>query len=139
MSRMHAIALVALSIALTAASASAAEPEYALTVKPAELKVGQAGALEVVVTPKGPWHWNKDYPAKLELSAPAAVTVARPTLKQLDGDFKVGATEVTASFAVTATQAGPAQGTVKGKIGLCDDKVCIIRKVEIAVALTATP
>lgn len=139
MNRMLRIALGLLLALGATATTYAAEPEYTLTVKPAELKVGVAGALDVVVAPKGPWHWNKDYPAKLELAVPAGVTIARPTLKQLDGDFKVGAAEVTASFALTATQAGPAQGTVKGKIGLCDDKVCIIRKVEIAVALTATP
>lgn len=138
MSHLLRIAL-GLLLALATTAAFAADPEYTLTVKPAELKVGQAGALDLVVTPKPPWHWNKDYPAKLELTPPAGVTVVRATLKQLDGDFKVTDADATASFAVTATQPGPAQGTVKGKIGLCDDKVCIIRKVEIPVALTATP
>lgn len=127
-----------LVLVLTSGAALAAAPEYTLTARPAELKVGQAGALDIVVTPQGPWHWNKDYPAKLELTLPEGVNAARKTLKQLDGDFKIEDAAITASFALTATKAGALQGTVKGKIGLCDDKVCIIRKIELAVALTAT-
>jgi hypothetical protein len=128
-----------LALWLAAAPAAAADPEYTLEVKPTTLKVGEAGALVLAFAPKPPWHWNKDYPAKLELAAPAGVSVGKPVLKQLEGDFKVADAGVSASFAVTATQAGSAEGTVKGKIGLCDDKVCIIKKVELAVSLVATP
>jgi len=126
-----------LSFVWLAGAAHADEPQYSVEVKLLTLTVGQVTPLGLVFAPKGPWHWNKDYPAKLELAA-AGITVARPTLKQQDGDFKVGEAGVDAAFVLTATQAGTTNGTIKGKIGLCDDKVCIIQKVELTVALTAT-
>ena len=110
-------------------------PEYTLTVKPVALKVGKPGAVEVVITSKGTWHWNKDFPAKLELAA-ANTTIERPVLKQ--PDFTVTTTTVGATFTVTATQAGASQGTLTGKLGFCDDKVCVTKKVELPVSVVAT-
>lgn len=126
-----------LSFVWVAGAAHADEAEYTVQAPPVTMKVGQPAPLAVTFAPKGPWHWNKDYPAKLELVA-TGVTIARPTLKQQDGDFKPGKAGIDAAFALTATQAGATTGTLKGKIGLCDDKVCIVKKVELTVALTAT-
>ena len=128
-----------LSFLCIAGAANAQAPtEYTLTVKPTALKVGQPGTVEVVITSNGPWHWNSEFPAKLEFAA-ANTTIARPLLRQADGDFKGDATTVTATFAVTATQAGARQGMLTGKLGFCDDKVCVTKKVELPVSVVATP
>jgi len=138
MSQVFRTALL-LTIALAPTAALADDPEYTITAEPVTLKVGQAGALELIFLPRGPWHWNKDYPAKLELAPLDGATAARSPLKQLEGDFKVDSGRVSAAFAVTATRAGTTLGKVTGKIGLCDDKVCVIKKIDVAVSLTATP
>lgn len=131
--------ILPLALLCIAGAAHAQEaPEYTLTVKPVKLKVGQVGKVEVVITGKGPWHWNKDFPARLELAAPNT-TIPRPLLKQADNDFDTKTPVVTATFAVTATQAGATEGKLTGRIGFCDDKVCVTKKVELPVSVVATP
>jgi|GEM_PF-2935877 len=126
-----------LSFVLLAGSAHADEVEYTVVAKPVTLKVGQNTPLAVQFAPKAPWHWNKDYPAKLMLVA-EGVTIARTELKQQQDDFKITKAGIETAFSLTAVKPGKTTGTLKGKIGLCDDKVCIIKKVELTVAMTAT-
>lgn len=129
-------------LTVTAGAAHADEPEFGVVAKPAKVKVGTKAPLEIVFAPKSPWHWNKDYPAKLTLVA-SGVTITQPELKQSSDVptlFKVADSgSVNTAFELRASQAGVTKGTVSGKIGLCNDKVCIVKKVELPVVVTATP
>jgi len=129
-----------LSLLVLSGSAHADEAEFAVAAKATTLRVGQKGPLEIVFAPKSPWHWNKDYPAKLTLVA-EGLAVTQSELKQASDNenFKVSDSGVNAAFELSAGQAGVTNGMVSGKIGLCDDKVCIVKKVELAVVVTATP
>jgi hypothetical protein len=134
---MRAVAVLVSSLALASAAvfglhtrASAEEPDHTFEVRTAPAKGNDTGSLTFVVTPKGRWHWNKEYPAKLTLSA-EGVTFPKTVLKQQDGDFSVDKEVATAKLTFTGASAGSKDVSVVGKFGLCDDKVCIIKKVDL--------
>jgi hypothetical protein len=97
------------------------------------------GTLNVVVTPQGRWHWNKDYPAKLSFEAPQGVVVAKPMLTQQAGDFTLDAKAAKGAAPFTGKLQVPAVVKVTGKFGLCDDKVCIIKKVDTTATIAPQP
>ena len=133
-------ALAMVMVGLVGASALADEAKdtrYTLTVEAPAPKVGQPGAVRLVIKPQAGWHWNAEYPAKLSLAAPDAVTVVNPELKQADGDFKVDAGNTVATFTVTAKKAGAIDARISGKFGVCDDRSCVTVKVDRLVTIGA--
>jgi len=125
------------SMALVPVAAQAADPEYSVTVNAPALKLGQAGALEVAFVPQGAWHWNTEYPARLTLTPPAGIVVTKATLMQKDNDFAAKNGRPVGSFEVKATSAVKAEGRIVGKVGFCDDKVCVTKKIDLPVQLVA--
>jgi hypothetical protein len=137
MFRAALLASLTTDIALTPLAARADEPEYAVTVKTAPIARGQTGTLEVAFVAKGPWHWNADFPAKLTLTAPEGLAVTKATLLQKDKDFATKDGKQVAGFELKAASAVTAEGRIVGKVGFCDDKVCITKKIDLPVQLVA--
>lgn len=110
--------------------------DHTLTVSATPAVGTTAGELTIAISPKGPWKWNPEYPAKLEVVADG-ITVSRPLLSKKDGDFKVDGKNVKALTTFTASTPGARKATLKGKFGLCDANVCIIKKVETTALVQA--
>ncbi len=141
---MRAITVVVSSLVLATSalfglhqSASAEEPDHTFEIKTAPAKGNEIGSLTFVVTPKGHWHWNKDYPAKLTLTA-EGVTFPKTVLKQQDGDFSMDKDAATAKLTFTGSTSGAKDVSVVGKFGLCDDKVCVIKKIDMKTKVEVT-
>lgn len=135
--RLLFIALAALTLASASNHAPAAPPVQA---PDHTLKVEATGdkgreKLSVSVLPLGPWKWNHEYPARLELELPPGVTATKTTLKKVDGDFALEGKGAKAATPLSARAPGAYVARVKGKIGLCDANVCIIKKVDTTTTL----
>jgi len=109
--------------------------DHTLTFEAAPTKAGELGALSLSITPKSPWKWNPEYPAKLELVAPPGVTFDKGLLSKKNADFAESGKTVGAKAGFKATSPGTHKAIVKGKFGLCDANVCIIKKVETTATI----
>ena len=116
------------------AAAQAPTDDHTLTVTAAPASAGKPGDLAVTITPKGNWKWNPEYPARLEVELPAAATIAKQTFKGLDGDFRADGKTMIAQTTWQAA-AGTHKATIKGRFGLCDAHVCIIKRVDTTATL----
>jgi len=98
-------------------------------------KSGAEGAVDVVLTPKGGYHINAQYPYKFKLSdpAPEGVTFPKAILARADGSFE----EKKGSFRVPFVAAKAGKVTVAGTLYLsvCSDANCIIEKEPLEVAV----
>jgi hypothetical protein len=95
-------------------------------------KAGSEGAVEVVLTPKGGYHTNAQYPYKFKLDpAPEGVTFPKPVLARADGAFE----EKKGTFKVPFTAAKAGTVTISGTLHLsvCSDANCFIDKVALEV------
>ena len=98
-------------------------------------KPGAEGAVDVVLTPKGGYHINAQYPYKFKVTdpAPEGVTFPKPLLARADGSFE----ETKGSFHVPFVAAKAGKVTVGGTLYLsvCSDANCIIEKEPLEVAV----
>lgn len=135
--RILLTALSALTFASVSTHALAAPPEPAPDHVLKVEATGDKGAekLSVSVLPLGPWKWNHEYPARLEFELPPGVTAGKTTLKMVDGDFALEGKGAKAATALSAKAPGAYIAKVKGRIGLCDANVCIIKKVDTTTTL----
>ncbi len=125
--------LLAALVALPAARAEAPDHTFEVKVAPATTP-SQPGTVTFVITPAAPWKWNAEYPAKLTLTPAAGITVGKAVLKNQEGDFSNKDKRISAATTFSGAAAG-AIATVTGKFGLCNDNVCIIKKVETTAKL----
>jgi hypothetical protein len=94
---------------------------------------GQPGALKVVIEPRGGYHINQDYPTRIDLKAPAAVKLAKPSLGKVDAAtfgeqnarFDVGFTADKGSHDLSATI----------DFAVCTAETCVPEQRTIAIAL----
>jgi len=97
---------------------------------------GQAGAVELVVSAKPPFHANDKYPYKFKLvEAPG---VKYPNLvvdKEVKDAVKVEKMRATVSVALTPESAG--KHTVSGKLffSVCNDDQCLVEKRDLALEI----
>lgn len=119
-----------------AAGGGATDKEYALQIDPGEAKVGQESKVSIRVIPQGEWHMNLEYPTKLEITAPAGTTVAKPKLEKADA---VKLDEQSAEFAIafTPSEAGDKTFTGEFKFAVCQEEACVPKteKLEFQVAV----
>jgi hypothetical protein len=116
-------------------AAEAPTDDHTLTLEATPTKAGEAGALSLSIAPKSPWKWNPEYPAKLELVAPPGVTFDKGLLTKKDNDFAESGKTVGAKAGFKAASPGTHKAIVKGRFGLCDANVCIIKKVETTATI----
>jgi hypothetical protein len=100
------------------------KPTYIVKVAPGgSYAAGKPGAVTVTLTPKSGWHVNLDFPTKLEVTAPADVTLASAKLKKEDA---ASFGEQGATFRVTFTPGSAGVKEFKGKFKfvICNDDSC---------------
>ena len=125
--------------ALAATSALAQDPDYRLSVTAADMKVGLPGAIVVKLDVLGGYKWNTEYPAKINVSGmPDTLLVPKPSFAQLAGDFKLETPHnVVVNVPIIAKAALKAPVTLDLKFVVCDERVCIVKKTQAKVVVTA--
>lgn len=95
----------------------------------ASLKAGQAGAVEVVLTAKPPFHVNDKYPIKLKLKETQGVKYDNLTL----GKDAVKLEAMKAVMPVTFTPDGAGKRTVAGvfAFSVCTEDKCLMEKRDL--------
>lgn len=111
-----------------------ATPSYTVDVEvPPQTTRGQEALARVRVQPKAPWHMNLEYPAKLQLRAPADVELERPLLRKADAErYDDGALE----FSVLFTPQAKGARTIQAELdfAVCGDEACgpVTESLELA-------
>lgn len=103
---------------------AAVEPGYTVQVElPARATRGQEAIAHVRVHPKAPWHMNLEYPAKLQLKAPADVELVAPLLRKGDAErYDDQALEFSVLFTPQAQGPHEIQGELD--FAVCGDASC---------------
>jgi hypothetical protein len=133
-----AAALLLASPALAADPAAEAAQGYTLDAgaSPREVKVGEAGKLAVVITPRAPsWHVHPQAPLKIRFEAPAGMKVDRPELGRKDVvDAKADAPRFESAFVATA--AGAQEAKAHLDFFICSDTACVKQTRTLAIPVT---
>lgn len=94
---------------------------------------GKQGTVEVVLTPKDPFHLNDAYPYKFRTAdpAPEGVTYPKPLLVRADGKFD----QTRGVFSVPFVASKPGKYSIGGTLSLsvCSPSSCLMERVELAV------
>jgi len=133
-------ALVAfVALARSTPIAHATDKDFTFVVSADPMKVGVRGAIVVKLDVLGGYHWNSDYPAKIEIvGAPDPLGLTKATLSQLAGDFKAQTpTAVLVSVPAEPKSAIDAPITVQTSFSVCNDRVCLMKKATAIVTVTA--
>jgi hypothetical protein len=108
---------------------------------PASVARGSPGEARVVVTARGPYHVNRDYPMSFRPDAASTATFAGPRVPLGEGALRVACKDhpeetcsVAAPLPFTAPTGGEARlaGTVS--FSVCNPDRCIIEKVQLTAA-----
>ncbi len=114
-------------------SAALTESGFSVWMQSAKsYKVGQTGAVQVVLVPKGEFHCNDKYPYKVKLgSPPAGVTYPQEIVR----DASVSATRTSITVPFTATAVGDARISGKFSFSVCKADQCVIDAREVAATV----
>ncbi|MCX4246192.1 hypothetical protein [Paraliomyxa miuraensis] len=116
------------------AAAQAGQPTYTVDVDvPPTAFRGKESLARVRVQPRAPWHMNLEYPAKLQLRAPADVELVTPLLHKGDAErFDDQALEFSVVFTPNAKGARTIQAQLD--FAVCGDAACgpVTESLELA-------
>lgn len=113
---------LAFVLAATAASAIAAD-QYDLSINKPAAKAKSRAVARVAVKPKGAFHMNVDYPAKLKLTAPDGVKIEKDTQTGKEAaKFDKGSLEFEVAF--TAESTGTKSFSGELRFAVCTDQEC---------------
>jgi hypothetical protein len=99
-------------------------PTYTVAVSTSgSYGAGKPGAVTVTLTPKSGWKVNLDFPTKLEVTAPADVTLASAKLKK-DDAASFGEKGAVFRVLFTPSAAGVKEFKGKFKFVICNDDSC---------------
>ena len=112
-----------------AAKFSDAGFDLSLEAPKASLKAGQAGAVEIVLTAKAPFHVNDKYPIKLKLKETPGVKYDNLTI----GKDAVKLEPMKAVMPVSFTPDGAGKRTVAGQFAfsVCTEDKCLMEKRDL--------
>lgn len=100
---------------------------------PTSFKAGEPHKLKVVLEPRGGYHVNQDYPIRVDLKAPAAVKLEKPSLGKPDA---TAFSEENASFDVGFTaEKGSHDLSATVDFAVCTKETCVPDNRTIAIAL----
>ena len=107
--------------------------DLSLEAPKASLKAGQAGAVEVVLTAKAPYHVNDKYPIKLKLKETPGVKYENLTI----GRDAVKLEAMKAVMPVSFTPDGAGKRTVAGQFAfsVCTEDKCLMEKRDLLLDL----
>ena len=98
-------------------------------------KAGAEGTVEIVLTTKGAYHTNAQYPYRFKAADPApdGVTYPKPVLQRADGAFE----EKKGSFKLPFTASKAGKFTIGGifSLSVCSEANCIMDKVPLEVSV----
>jgi hypothetical protein len=123
-------------------AAKFAEPEFDLAISPpaSALKAGQAGAVEIVLAAKAPYHVNDKYPIKLKLNEKPGVkydslTITKDAVKLGRPAGKTAGDFVTATVPVSLTADAAGKRTVSGRLAfsVCTEDKCLMEKRDLVL------
>jgi hypothetical protein len=122
--------------------AAAAPSEATVKATAAPLKVGTDGAVDVVVDVIEGYHWNSEFPAKVEVGAAtgraaSSLKVTKRTFAQLDGDFQSTERQAKVRIPLQLAAAGDAALPLEVKFSICNDRMCLRKTEKVTVALLA--
>lgn len=116
--------------------------EATVTATAAPLKVGTDGGVDVVVDVVEGYHWNSEFPAKVEVGAAtgraaSSLKVTKRTFAQLDGDFQSTERQAKVRIPLQLAAAGDAALPLEVKFSICNDRMCLRKTEKVTVALLA--
>lgn len=111
------------------------DESYTLTIDaPDRLASGAEGTVRVSVVPKKGWKMSQEFPTKLDVQAPAGVTVTKAEQRVADAErFEDGG--ATWAIKVKASDAGTKSFQAKFKFAVCTETTCDPKKQELAWAI----
>lgn len=116
------------------------EPNYTVDVElPSKALRGQETIARVHVRPKEPWHMNLEYPAKLRLEAPEAISLDTKMLRKTDAErFDDDALVFTVLF--TPEAKGPHTIEAQVDFAVCGTGACgpVTEAVQLAVDVSCS-
>lgn len=117
------------------AKAKVSEDSYDLKLEPSgTYKVGTAGAVQIVLDAKGPFKVNQEYPYSFALNEAPGVKFAN--MKVTGDAVKLEKKRATMSVPFTPSEAGARTISGTFKFSVCTDEQCLIKKQELALAVT---
>ena len=112
--------------------------QYVIQVTPPELRVGAPGELRVTIEGKAGFHFNRDFPTKLELgTAPEGLEFAKPVLKRADGSLDEAGKIFTFKAPMTAKRAGAFALEPTLKFSVCNDDKCVVQRQTLRTKVAA--
>ncbi|MEI9948652.1 MAG: hypothetical protein WDO74_06615 [Pseudomonadota bacterium] len=119
-----------------AAASKYSEAPFDLVIQPkGAYASGQAGAAEIVISAKPPFHANDKYPYKFKLNEAPGLKFANLVVEK--DAVKVDKTRATLSVPFTPEGAG--KHTVSGKLffSVCNDDQCLVEKRDLTLDIDA--
>lgn len=129
MKQVHRLSTLLL-VATAAAADPAAKPYAIEATAPAQATVGKPSSAHVVVTAAAGYHTNKEFPTKLQVTAPAGVAVAKATLVAADAKFSPERIEFEVAFTPTAAGAHELAGDLR--FAVCTAQTCVPSREKVA-------
>ena len=118
-----------------AAKAKVSEDSYDLKLEPSgTYKVGTAGAVQIVLDAKEPFKVNQEYPYSFALNEAPGVKFA--SMKVTGDAVKLEKKRATMSVPFTPSEAGARTISGTFKFSVCTDEQCLIKKQELALAVS---
>lgn len=111
------------------------EDSYDLKLEPSgTYKVGTAGTVQIVLDAKAPFKVNQEYPYSFALNEAPGVKFA--SMKVAEDAVKLEQKRATMSVPFTPSEAGARTISGTFKFSVCTDEQCLIKKQELALAVT---
>jgi apolipoprotein N-acyltransferase len=115
------------------AAARSETDAYIVEVRQAgDLSAGVDTKVEVVVIPKGEFHFNLEFPTSMSLAAPAGVSVDKAKQSLADAVRKDEKNGASWDVAMTVSDAGEKAFSCDVKFAVCTDKTCDPQKATVA-------
>jgi hypothetical protein len=112
--------------------------QYLIEIEPPELRVGTPGALRVSIEGKAGFHFNRDFPTKLELgTAPDGLDFPKPVLKRADGALDEAGKTFTFKAPMTAKRAGEFALETTLKFSVCNEDKCVVQRQTLRTKVEA--
>jgi hypothetical protein len=130
------VALAAVAALGSTAGAETAKPPVGdgYTATAAFVAAGPgAGKIAVVIAIAEPYHWNAEYPAKLEVDGalPATVEAPQRIVKAKEAGFQVSPQKVTAELPVVVKGARGGEVAVTAKFSICSAELCLMKTAKL--------
>lgn len=126
----------ALAFAAQAPSAFAGKPEGFELKTTVTTNGSGGGVVKVAIAVDAEYHWNTEYPAKVEVKGdlPAGATVPQRIFKAKDGAINATPQLATAEIPYVGTSG---EILVEAKFSICNDRVCLMKTSTAKVNLNA--